>query len=257
MNESRLLSVSEVCTKLGVHANTVRNMAEDGRLQGMKTKGNTGHWRFREEDIDAFIRNGQFLTDSHLKHVLYMLDSVPSEVKIDNGSYSNEHVWDHILKNYGIRSVFGSYAINTDMQKYRDILRGKEMVWIGEGAANFKREMDLHSKSDTYGGRMAQQYIYPAVGVKVSTGIYDIPNYYAVSLLVVTDENKENKWVIDGTLQATHYLPEKGLVIMPIEEAKKFYLDFRVYEDKAEFAKDYEDPQFIEKLKQNVKGNEE
>jgi len=51
---TRYLTVSEAARRLGVHPKTVRTYADMGALPFMRLPG--GHRRFREEDLDEFLR---------------------------------------------------------------------------------------------------------------------------------------------------------------------------------------------------------
>lgn len=51
----KVLTVKEAAEKLNLHPNTVRAMAEDGRLPGVKTKSSNGHWRFSLKDVEALL----------------------------------------------------------------------------------------------------------------------------------------------------------------------------------------------------------
>ncbi len=54
--ERRLMNIGEVALYLGVHHESVRRMARQGKLPGHKlSKGPKGEWRFRQEDIDRAI----------------------------------------------------------------------------------------------------------------------------------------------------------------------------------------------------------
>lgn len=52
---SEWLSLSEVAEMLGVHPSTVRSWANQGHLVAHRTQG--GHRRFRQEDVDLWVRS--------------------------------------------------------------------------------------------------------------------------------------------------------------------------------------------------------
>jgi excisionase family DNA binding protein len=61
-----LMNVREVARQLGVHENTVRNMADDGRLPvGARLPG-SGYRRFKREDVERMHREmwSQFAPDT-------------------------------------------------------------------------------------------------------------------------------------------------------------------------------------------------
>lgn len=55
--EEKFLTTKQVADILGVHANTVRSMAIEGRIKSSKTKGASGRLRFRLEDINDFMKS--------------------------------------------------------------------------------------------------------------------------------------------------------------------------------------------------------
>lgn len=55
----KILNTKEVSEILGIHPNTVRIMVMEGRIKSFKTKGNSGRYRYKEEDINEFL-NGSW-----------------------------------------------------------------------------------------------------------------------------------------------------------------------------------------------------
>ena len=51
--KQKLRSVQEVADYLGMHPETIRQMARDGRLPSIKV---SNLWRFRSEEIEAWLR---------------------------------------------------------------------------------------------------------------------------------------------------------------------------------------------------------
>jgi excisionase family DNA binding protein len=47
------LSPSEAAAIVGVHEDTLKRWARDGKIRAFRTPG--GHWRFRQADLDEFI----------------------------------------------------------------------------------------------------------------------------------------------------------------------------------------------------------
>lgn len=52
---ARLLLVQDVADQLGVHPETVREMARKGQLPALKLGGRTSPYRFRQSSIDAYL----------------------------------------------------------------------------------------------------------------------------------------------------------------------------------------------------------
>lgn len=46
-------TISDAAAFLGVHVRTVQKWANDGALDGYRTKGT--HWRFRKSALEAFV----------------------------------------------------------------------------------------------------------------------------------------------------------------------------------------------------------
>lgn len=247
MQNKTLLTTKEVSSMLGVHINTIRTMTEDGRLKGVKTKGEQGHWRFHLSDVENFMNsNTSSGIDSILGEITYILDEIPP-LLLDTGMKSNTNLWEYINKYYGIRSVFGSYAIHADMEKYRDIIDRKGFVWLGEGSANFMDTLNKQTnKSKFHNDKFANMDTEFAFGVVKSPSIFGEFSYSLVPLLVVRD-NQEKTWIIDGTLQQFYPNLEKGLAVLPLEKAKDLYIGLQIY-NKKEFAELYSDPSISEKF---------
>ena len=55
MATPRLLNVAQVAEILGLHPETVREMARNGLLPALKLGGRTSPYRFRESAIDAHL----------------------------------------------------------------------------------------------------------------------------------------------------------------------------------------------------------
>lgn len=57
--ERRYYSVSEAAVYTGFSPHYVRDAARTGRLKGYRSKPGTrsGHWRFRTEDLDAWVQS--------------------------------------------------------------------------------------------------------------------------------------------------------------------------------------------------------
>lgn len=51
MAQPTSLNPTEAAAHLGVHEQTIRRWAREGKLRGRLTPG--GHWRFSEADLDA------------------------------------------------------------------------------------------------------------------------------------------------------------------------------------------------------------
>lgn len=252
MEKNVLITAKEAAEILGVHVNTIRSMAEDGRLKGTKT-GEKGHWRFLKSDIDAFIKNkSENGIQSVLDNAIYILDDIPEKLKI-NGVANT--IWETINKHFGIRAVFGSHAINAEMHDYIDIINRKSFKWIGEGFCNFLQEhksiKDKNKYAINYSKIVLSENVETAFGVVKFPAMFDMYSYCTVSLLVVND-NEGNKWVVDGTLQQFYKNMRKGLVVLPYDKAKELYLSLETYsrEDFVElFSDDNISEKFIEKAK--------
>ena len=229
---------------MGVHVNTVRAMIEDGRLKGYKTGNESGHWRITYKELDAFMnkKNGEGSEESVasiLSKAHYLLDEVPNELVSD--SLNSHSLWEFVNRYYGIRSVFGSIAIHSDMDTYRSIIGKKGMVWIGEGTANFMDASEKAKGSSKFSrDKLMTTSVHYAFGVVKAPSIFDEYVYSLVPLLVVED-GQENEWTVDGTLQQFFPEMEKGLVVLPLEQAETLYLNLQVF-DKHEFAERYSDP---------------
>ena len=59
-----MLTTSDVCKLLGVHINTVRRWSERGILKTYRI-GPRGDRRFRREDIDSFLREGEEIRENN------------------------------------------------------------------------------------------------------------------------------------------------------------------------------------------------
>jgi len=56
MTAPKLLRVNDVAEQLGIHPDTVREMARRGEIPAMKLgSGKTSPYRFRQSSIDAFL----------------------------------------------------------------------------------------------------------------------------------------------------------------------------------------------------------
>lgn len=202
-------------------------MADDGRLKGVKTKGEQGHWRFKLSDVEKFMHkqdNSEGTTSSEriLDSAIYILDTIPNQLL--SGNEMNNRIWNHVNKYFGIRSVFGSYAIHSEMDTYREIINRKGFVWLGEGAANFMEDYNLNkNKSEFFIEKIINHDLKFAFGVVKYPSLFQVDSYSLVSLLVVKDKNNK-EWVVDGTLQQFYPNLEKGLVVFPMEKAKELYL---------------------------------
>jgi len=247
MQNKTLLTTKEVSRMLGVHINTVRAMAEDERLQGVKTKGEQGHWRFHLSDVENFMNsNASSGIDSILEEITYILDGIPP-LLLGEGIKSNANLWEFINKYYGIRNVFGSYAIHADMEKYREIINKKGFVWLGEGSANFIDALNQNpNNSKFHHDKFTNMDTEFAFGVVKSPSIFGEFSYSLVPLLVVKDK-QDKTWIIDGTLQQFYPNLEKGLAVLPLEKAKDLYIGLQIY-NKKEFAELYNDPNISDKF---------
>jgi len=247
MSANQLLTVKEVSELLNVHSNTVRAMAEDGRLEGVKTKGDHGHWRFSKNAVNAYL--GQEIADPSkevLSNIIYMVDEIPTVLLEGEKGYSNETLWENVKRFYGIRSIFGSIAIHAEMEIYRSIIDKKSHIWLGEGAVNIMDYIKNEKPAKASQAKIFASESKYAYGVVKAPTLFGLFTYVPVPLLVVTD-NQDQAWVVAGTLQ--QFFPEldKGLVILPLEKAKQLFVTFKVFK-KEEFADIYDSETYINQL---------
>lgn len=250
--EKLALTAKEAADRMGVHVNTVRAMVEDGRLNGYKTSGENGHWRIPWSEVEAFMnKRGEEKNPLDWKNSIhYISDDIPSALK--EGTVGNAALWDFVNRYYGIRSVFGSTAVHSDMNTYRNLIERKGFIWIGEGVANYMDAYGKNKNSTSFSGdkfrNLDTQYGF---GVVKSPSIFDTVSYSLVPLLVVKDKD-EKTWVVDGTLQQFFPDMEKGLVVLPFEKAEQLYIGLKIY-SKEEFAELYSDPHISERFIEEAK----
>lgn len=237
------LTVKEVSELLSVHPNTVRTMAEDGRIAAFKTKGENGHWRFRKVDVDAFLDSkNEEVPGGKFENIHFLLNEIPAGLL--EGNEDMGAIWNYIHRYYGIRSVFGSIAVHSDKESYYNLVRGKSFIWMGEGAANamegIKEQSDNRAK-------------YIASNLKYAFGIVSFKNIFqeivrsVVPLIVISSKDGES-WVVDGTIQQSYPQLPQGLAVMELNDANEFYTELILYDDNKRFAEDYSDPLITKRI---------
>lgn len=237
------LTVKEVSELLSVHPNTVRTMAEDGRIAAFKTKGENGHWRFRKVDVDAFLDSkNEVVPGGKFENIHFLLDDIPAELLEGNEDIGS--IWKYINRYYGIRSVFGSIAIHSDKESYYNLVRGKSFVWMGEGAANAMEAIE--EQSDNRAKYIASELKY-AFGIVSFKNIFQEVVRSVIPLIVISSKDGET-WIVDGTLQQCYPELPKGLAVMELNDANSFYTELFLYDDNKRFAEDYSDPLITKRL---------
>lgn len=176
------------------------------------------------------------------------MDDIPKEL-ISADDVEGERIWVTVNKYFGIRTVFGSIACNAGEDAYRQIIRGKNFVWFGEGLVNFAQAVEKKEKTAYYERFVFNDFQY-AFGAVSKQKIFNEEVLIVVPLLVVKDSHNQ-QWAVDGALQQFH--PSvKGLAITPWEEAKAIYRGLEIY-SKDSFATAYEDDgfqsRFLKKLR--------
>lgn len=256
MEEKGLLSMKEVSAMLGLHANTIRRMADNGELPSVRTKEGSGHRRFRREDIEAYLTTGSIDSFASIfDRVHYILDDIPEKLQ-EKDMYSSG-LWNHVLKYYGIRSVFGSLAVHSTIWEYVDIIHNKSFKWIGEGTSN---TIDAIYSGRDNSAKFVNEDINKGFAVVDKSLKGDELSFKVVTILSFTDK-EGNTWVIDGTLQQFFPNLHKGLVVFSLEDAEKFYIKVEIIKDKKRFTELYNNPfymqQILEETRYEYGGEEE
>jgi len=77
-NVNTMLTISEVAHLLNVHINTVRRWSNQGTLKSYRI-GSRGDRRFRQEDIDSFLLQGN--KDTRVKEEKASFDRLGTRVR--------------------------------------------------------------------------------------------------------------------------------------------------------------------------------
>lgn len=215
---NKIYTVKDVSEILNVHPNTIKNMISDGRLRAWKTRGNTGHYRFNETDVNDYLeREG-------LPGLAFKQEKpLPVAYGEENETLDEEAIYIATLQLFrevgSPLKVFGSYMETLTLEEYANQLKGRAHIWVLETI----RQAEL-AFSDSVLAQVYPDFAYFIDQIKIGiAGKNRLDGGLTLTSVLLIPNGIQTR-ILDGTLQQFHSYLGPGLIELNWKERHSYYL---------------------------------